>query len=463
MSLFILLMQFVWLYIDDLLGKGLEISIILELVLYVTAGLFPLALPLTVLLSSIMTVGNFGEHNELTAMKASGLSLFSILKPLMVFAFCLSIFTFYFSNFVIPKAVSKQRALIYDIQNTKLELLFKPNTFIREIQGYTLKAKEVQGNRMKDITIYDETMINHIRIIRAENATTYHEPGGGYILFKLENGEIHHEVPSAPGRYDASGKWQSEQVFPGQKYKFSSTIFKVQLTGFSVNRSDDDQFSQSYEFLNVFQLQRSVDSSFARQQASQERFSDGFKSQHQYFIAQDFIRQNDFLENYIDTNLFPTGILPIYLDSLTDSQINIAKTDAAANFKVRKNNLDGQVLLAEAHRKDLRQIQTEYHRKFALSYAVLVLFFIGAPLGAIVKRGGFGLPVVIATLLFLVYYVLTILGENMLKADAISPIAGVWMSSFILTPVAFIVFYLASRDLSVGEWLKSLTKFFVRK
>jgi lipopolysaccharide export system permease protein len=410
-----------------------------------------------------MTVGNFGEHNELTAMKASGLSLFSILKPLMVFAFCLSIFTFYFSNFVIPKAVSKQRALIYDIQNTKLELLFKPNTFIREIQGYTLKAKEVQGNRMKDITIYDETMINHIRIIRAENATTYHEPGGGYILFKLENGEIHHEVPSAPGRYDASGKWQSEQVFPGQKYKFSSTIFKVQLTGFSVNRSDDDQFSQSYEFLNVFQLQRSVDSSFARQQASQERFSDGFKSQHQYFIAQDFIRQNDFLENYIDTNLFPTGILPIYLDSLTDSQINIAKTDAAANFKVRKNNLDGQVLLAEAHRKDLRQIQTEYHRKFALSYAVLVLFFIGAPLGAIVKRGGFGLPVVIATLLFLVYYVLTILGENMLKADAISPIAGVWMSSFILTPVAFIVFYLASRDLSVGEWLKSLTKFFVRK
>ena len=162
-------MQFFWKYIDDLMGKGLGFSVILELIVYISAGLIPLALPLTVLLSSIMTTGNLAENNELTALKSSGLSLSKILRPLFVFIVIISGITFYFSNYVIPNADLKAKALIYDIQNTKFELMFKPNTFIKDIQGYTIKVEGVSGNSFENLTIYDETKPNMVRIVKAKS------------------------------------------------------------------------------------------------------------------------------------------------------------------------------------------------------------------------------------------------------------------------------------------------------
>jgi len=451
-------MQFFWKYIDDLMGKGLGLSVILELILYISAGLIPLALPLTVLLSSIMTTGNLAENNELTALKSSGLSLSTILRPLFIFIVVISGVTFYFSNYVIPNADLKAKALIYDIQNTKFELMFRPGTFIKDIQGYTIKVQEVDGNTFKNLTIYDETKPNMVRIVKAQSGAVFHEPGGSHLLFQLKQGHIHEEMPSSPAMYTNDGKWKQPDHFPSRKYTFESSTFKVQLSGFDISRTDESLFIQPYEMMNVFQLSRSVDSSYIKQDTLNLRFAQGHKSQTPYFLAQDFLRQNDFLENINDTIFFPSGMHAIPLDSLTESQLSIAKTDAAANIKVRKANLENQISSIAVHRLELKQIQTEFHKKFALSYSVLILFLIGAPLGAIVRKGGFGMPVVVAVLLFLVYYVLTIVGENMLKADAISPVLGVWLSSIILTPIAFLVFFIASRDLSFRDWVATNLK-----
>ena len=440
------------------MGKGLGLSVILELIVYISAGLIPLALPLTVLLSSIMTTGNLAENNELTALKSSGLSLSKILSPLFVFILIISGITFYFSNYVIPNADLKSKALIYDIQNTKFELLFKPGTFIKDIQGYTIKVQEVDGNSFKNLTIYDETKPNIVRIVKAKSGVVFHESGGSHLLFQLKDGQIHEEMPSSPAMYTNDGKWKQPDYFPSRKYTFESSTFKVQLSGFDINRTDESLFIQPYELMNVFQLSRSVDTAYMRHDTLNQRFAEGHKSQTPYFLSQDFLRQNDYLEDVIDSNYFPTGMSAIPLDSLNASQLAIAKADAAASIKVRSANLEGQISSQEVHRTELKQIQTEFHKKFALSYSVLILFLIGAPLGAIVRKGGFGMPVVVAVLLFLVYYVLTIVGENMLKADAISPVLGVWLSSIILTPIAFLVFFIASRDLSFRDWLATNLK-----
>jgi lipopolysaccharide export system permease protein len=456
-----LLMQFFWKYIDDLMGKGLSTPIILELVVYVTAGLVPLALPLTVLLSSIMMMGNLAENNELTALKSSGLSLAKILKPLFVFMIFLALLAFYFSNYVIPRADLKAKALIYDIQNTKLDLMFRPNTFIKDLQGYTIKVKGVKNNKFKDIIIYDETKPGNTRIIRADSAAVYHEAGGKFLLFHLMSGRIHEEIASSPTLLSNQGTWKQHEIYPSTKYQFEASTIKVQLSGFDVARSDENLFVRSYELMNVLQLAESIDSSYARQDTMMKRFSNNIKSQHPYFLARDFLRQNDFLEDFVDSNFFPTGMQVVKLEDIEDSPKLIAKVDAASNLRIRKGQLEGQLISTDAHLSELRTIHAEFHKKFALSYSVLVLFLIGAPLGAIVKKGGFGLPVVIAVLLFLIYYVLTIVGENMLKAGAINPVLGVWLSSIILTPLAFIVYFIASRDMTFKEWLS--TRFRWRK
>lgn len=448
-----LLMQFFWKYIDDLMGKGLNLSIILELVIYVTAGLVPLALPLTVLLSSIMMMGNLAENNELTALKSSGMSLARILRPLFVFMICLSAFTFYFSNYIIPIADIKFRALIYDIQNTKLELMFRPGTFIKDIQGFTIKVEGVKDNRFTNVTIFDETKSGATRIIRADSALVYHEPGGKYLLFHLMSGQIHEESPKSMAQVGPQAQYQQQSFYPSTKYRFETSTIKVQLSGFDVTRSDENMFVRSYELMNYKQLAASIDSSYMRYDTIMTRFSNNLKSQHTFFMARDFIRQNDFLEGFVDSNYFPDGLQPVKLTDIPESPLVMAKVDAASNMRVRKSQLEQHLMSMDAHRTELKTIQAEYHKKFALSYSVLVLFLIGAPLGAIVRKGGFGLPVVIAVLLFLIYYVLTIIGENMLKADAIAPVLGVWMSSIVLTPLGFLVYFIAARDMSFKEWI----------
>ena len=446
-SMFILVMQFFWKYIDDLIGKGLEIHIILELLAYVSAYLIPLALPLAVLLSSIMTMGNLAENNELTALKSSGLSLYRIMRPLLTFMIVLSIVTFYFSNFVIPVANLKMRALIYDIQQTKIALVLKPGTYSKEISGFSIKVKSGQDNTFKYITIYDETDPTRVRVIKADSGEVYKSPKGDYLLFKLYKGFMNEEEPTPQPSYNSLGEPIYSSFRPGRKSHFESATFKLDMSGFQLQRSNEELFKNQFEMMNVFQLTNAVDSTENNYRKISLSFAEGMRTDHNLFLAKDYVRQTTGQkDSAFMSTLKDLDTTAIRLDSLNDSQLRVAYIDAVAKLRRRSGNLMPQKELLRMKREDLFKIDAEYHKKFALSISVLILFFIGAPLGAIVRKGGFGAPVVIATLLFMIYYVITISGENMAKSEVVTPAVGIWLSSFILTPFAIYLNIQAAND-----------------
>jgi lipopolysaccharide export system permease protein len=451
-SMFILVMQFFWKYIDDLMGKGLEFSIILELLLYVSAHLLPLALPLAVLLSSIMTMGNLAENNELTALKASGLSLYKIMRPLLLFMTILALITFYFSNFVIPVANLKMRALIYDIQQTKISLVLKPGTFSKEITGFSIKVQKSNNNTFEDVTIYDETNPFSIRVIKADSGEVYRSQKGEYLLFHLYNGMMNEELPTNETTYNKDGSVQKNEFHPGRKSFFESATFKLDLSGFQIQRSDAELFKNQFEMMNILQLSQAKDSFNVKINSMTTTFAKGTLSEHIYFLSKDYIQEQKTNPKQLDSVFLRPDTGFVRLADLNTSHLRVAYNENVSKIRKRLQNIESQKFIVKGKEDELVKIDMEFHKKFALSISVLILFFIGAPLGAIVKKGGFGAPVVIAVLLFMIYYVISITGENMVKTEVVTPAFGVWLSSIILLPFAVFLNYKAANDLPIFQF-----------
>lgn len=464
-------MQFLWKYIDDLMGKGLEISIILELLFYVSASLLPLALPLAILLSSLIVMGNLGESNELTALKSSGLSIYRILRPLTGVVILIAIGTFYFSNYVIPIANYKWHSIIWDIQEKKMTSFMKPGTYTQEIDGFSIKIKEGKDNSFKNIIIHDRRVSSELKTIRADSGEFYQSENGEFLFFKLFNGDVIEELRTA-ANFQGDSK-SSGGIFPSRKSNFKTATYKMDMSGFKLQRSKDDMFKNDYEMLNVFQIDETVDSMKIRYNDFMEVLASNIKAKHAYFQAlsyanvskTDSTRQlagsnyNPSSPNMIrndSTNLSPQKIdssltiVPIYkFDDMEEEKregtINHMKSQLRNNIKAT----EGQIDIDENRHRNLRRYEIEFHRKFSLSFSIIILFFVGAPLGAIVKRGGFGAPVVIAALLFMVYFVLITIGDGMANNGVILPFFGMWGPNMILTPVAVLLMMSAANDRSV--------------
>ncbi len=252
-----LIMQFFWKYIDDLMGKGLGVFVILELLFFVSASLIPLALPLAMLLSSIMTMGNLAENNELTALKSSGLSLYRIMRPLTMVVLLISIGTFYFANYIIPISNLKWRALIYDIQVTKIANIVTPGQYSNEIDNYAIKVNKEENGIFKGITIHDHSSPNSIKTIRAEEGELFNSSNGSVLYLKLKNGAVIEELDvNQPIGFTSA----NNSYFRSQKSKFSSAVLQIKLSGFQLNRTDENLFKNAHEMLNVFQLNNALDS-----------------------------------------------------------------------------------------------------------------------------------------------------------------------------------------------------------
>lgn len=463
-SMFILIMQFFWKYIDDLMGKGIETFIIVELLFYVSASLIPLALPLAILLSSIMTMGNLSENNELTALKASGLSLYRILKPLTVVVFLIAVGTFYFANYIIPIANYKWHSIIFDIQNTKIASIITPGVYTKELDGYAIKvASEDPKGIYNDIIIQDLTNQNELKTIRAKEATLYKANNGKYLFFNLVDGTVSEELATQHPVYSPDGQRQVNESSnrPARRTKFDQATYKIDLSGFSLNKSDDDLFKDSYEMLTVFQLQHELDSVLKSARGVQENFLVGFKNSHEYFQSKSMLKMLDTVQN--DVKYAKTPLTPI--SKLTNQEQLSACTASISKLDNKIKNLSSQFAYKNGMNKNIQNYWVEFHRKFALTYAIIVLFFVGAPLGAIVKKGGFGAPVVIASLLFMVYFVLNTIGENLIFSEVLSPFIGMWFPSIILTPIALILLRAAANDSPVFDkeaWVK-LFRIFKRK
>ncbi len=451
--MFMLIMQFTWKYIDDLMGKGLGAGVITELMFYVSASLIPLALPLAILLSSIMTFGNLAENNELTALKSSGLSLLRIMRPLIVVVFGIATVTFFFSNYVIPVANLKWHSLIFDIQETKVSVLITPGSYSHGIDGYAIKVEKGEDNSFTGITIHDFTSPQIFKTVKADSGTIYKSENGNYLLFRLINGKVIEELNAQAPVFTSSNQPipKSGSFRPARTTLFSEATYKMDLMGFKLNKTDEELFKDNYEMLNVFQLDEARDSLQRESDKQLKNYTLARKTERPYFNARFFQLQSKLRPNRPIEKLQAIPEKVIKLSDLEKNEKAAAYNTALSNLRIMNQNLEGQKMMVKLNNQNANKFLLEFNRKFALSGAIIVLFFVGAPLGAIVRKGGFGAPVVIAALLFMVYFVLFSIGENLANSDALSPFWGMWMPTLVLAPIAVVLMTAAANDLKVSD------------
>lgn len=448
--LFILLMQFIWLYIDDLAGKGLSAWVIAQLMFYFSASIIPMALPLSILLSSIMTFGNLGETYELVASKAAGVSIWRMFMPLIIVMLFLGIFGFFTSNVLIPKANLKKGALMYDIKQQKPTLLIQDGVFFNGIEGISMRVgkRNKETDELTDIVIYDQRAGGSKPvIITAESGKMYMGDDKRYLYFVLYNG----------ARYEEMDKQQGyERNFQHTTFVFKEEQIVFDLQAFQFSRTDESLFKNHHQMLNVVQLNAGYDSLGLVINSKNQVLKTSLDS---YFHFNDSLYKN---------------LVPIKDSAISDSIIThlpryIQQNVVAAalnNARSGKGYVDYSVAdVAETYKTRIKY-DIEWHRKFTLSVACLVMFFIGAPFGAIVRKGGFGMPVVISVILYIIYHILSITGEKMVKTETATAISGMWLAVMILSPIGILLTYLASTDSGLfdkASWMALFRRiFFIR-
>ncbi|MFK7756477.1 MAG: LptF/LptG family permease [Flavobacteriales bacterium] len=452
--LFIFELQFLWKYIDDLIGKGLPLSVVGELLVYASAPLVTMALPVAILLSSIMTMGNLSEHFELTAMKSAGMSLFKIMRPLIAFILVVSISAFLFANNVMPVATLKFKTLLFSVTKKAPTLEIRENVFYSDIDGYVIRAKEndTETGEMKDVLIYDhsENQGNR-RVIRAESGKMNLDDVSKYMVITLFNGVSYDEPVER-------GKTESKKKHPSISSKFEKNIIRIDISSLAFEQQDEDMFSHREEMMTIQQLENGIDSlgrSIKKMQI--ERLAQSQNSIR--YTADTSLAQIDSIR--YDSIYFFNSLAVNKKKRALDKAINLSRKNREYNERTVKQ------LESKIHRINIHNL--EWHRKIFLGVSCIVLFFVGAPLGAITRKGGYGFPTIIALCLFVLYFILSTVGVKMVKAGTLEPWQGVWLSSFVLIPLALFLTYKAARDSSItdGEFYKKIwlriTELFKRK
>jgi len=431
-SMFMLILQFFWVYIDDLMGKGLSVWVILELLVYVSAGIVPLALPLAILLSSLMALGNLSEHNELTALKSSGFSLLRILRPLIFIVSILAIGTFLFANYVIPAANLKWHTLIFDIQNKKISTILTPGVYSKNFEGYAIKVDSLKGNKCNGITIHDYTQPTQLRTVRATTATVYKSINGRYVFLNLHDGNILEELDIQNPMYLPNKQLSNPSKRPSRVSSFSQGVYKLDLGGLELNRSKEDLFTDKYEMLNIFQINEAIDSINHKKQTLRQQF---INQTNLGFLSLSKALQQTTTE---DPKMTASSgqMQPIIFEKISNADKQLAYNLTISKIRRNQQQLENQQQFIKTLEKETSLYWIEFHRKFALTYAIIVLFFVGAPLGALMKKGGFGAPVVIAALIFMCYFIVNSIGDNLADTDTLSPFLGMWLAGILFTPVA---------------------------
>lgn len=451
LAVFILLMQFLWKYIDDLVGKGLEWYIVLELLFYASSTFVPLALPLAILLSSIMTFGNLGEHYELVAMKSSGISLWRIMRPLIILSIAISGIAFYFSNNVLPIANLKFKSLLYDVRKQKLAFDISEGIFYKGMDGFVMRVGQKDRD---DRTIRDVMIYNHLDkkgntdLTVADSGKMAATPDGRYLIFHLFNGYNYQE------QHDQKNYGRNRQF---QKTKFSEEYRRFDLSAFSMTRTDENLFKNNYSMLNLSQLNYAIDSLGKMESKKKIDFADNFTRHHPYY-------------NKIDSSAYieiteADSIARPFDDLSKAGKLSVVQR-ALNKTRSIKSNIEWHLKDQESKRLWLTKHMVAWHKKFTLSFACLVLFFIGAPLGAIIRKGGIGLPVVVSVLFFVLFHIITITGEKSVLAGAVQIEYGMWIASAVLLPLGFFLTVKATSDsplLDFDIWKKKFNKLTKRR
>jgi lipopolysaccharide export system permease protein len=456
--LIILILQFLWMYVDDLAGKGLELKVLAELLFQFSLTFVPMALPLAILLASLMTFGNMGEFLELTALKSSGISLQRIMLPLIILISFICIGSFFFSNYVLPYSNNKSRTLLYDIRRKRPELNIQAGSFYNGIDGFSIKvtSKDTETSRLDKLFIYDH------RDKLGNNKVTYAD--SGYMNITSDTTAM---IMTLYNGYSNSEIEERNIQIRDRKYPFRRDSFKVEtiiipLSGFGLDRSNMDILRSNSGMLNLFELNQYIDSMNTMYNARLEANFKDYKTANLYYAInynynnvpldkQDSLFKNNPI-SFEPWTVFDT--LPVIYKK---AAINIA----IQNIKNASTFLSQKEESLHSEIKHIKLYEVDWHKKFTLSFSCLVFFFIGAPLGAIIRKGGLGTPAVISVLFFIIYYIISLTGEKLVKADIVGSVPGMWIASFVLLPIGIFLTYKATTD-SVIMNIETYTSVFVK-
>jgi lipopolysaccharide export system permease protein len=419
-SVFVLFMQFLWKWVDELVGKGLDWNVVTELFLYASLSTVPLALPMAVLLSSLMTFGNLGEHYELAALKSSGQSLMKIMRPLIIFSVAVTIGAFMFSNYLLPYTNLKMLSTLFDIRQQKPALNVKEGVFYNDIDGYSIRIRKIGNDQqtLQDIMIYDHTkQSGNISLTVAEYGKMYTTEDQQNLILELKDGSTYNDITN---QQDAATNK------PFMRMEFKEQVLRLDLSSFKMNRTPQDLFKENHQMLNGDQLRAYIDTMKIDLADNQERFFDA--------LTNAYLPKTRAYWASIDTIKQPVENADVF-SGFEKAERTRAYELALNNARNSKSACESKVIEIDAMEEQIRRFEIEFWRKYTFSFACLIMFFIGAPLGAIIRKGGLGMPVVVSVVFFIVFWVLSIIGEKLSKEGTLPAEYGMWLGCALYIPL----------------------------
>lgn len=441
--MFVLLMLFLFKYIDDLIGKGFQWYIIVELMMYASATNVAMALPLSVLLSSIMTYGALGENYELVAIKAAGISLRRAMYPMMVVIAILAISAFMFSDYMLPKANLKYYSLLYDVRQQKSANFLPEGVFSNTFPGYSIrvKKKDEDGQTLHGIMIYiKKPADNNADVLLAKEGKMYRTPSNKFLVLKLEDG-IRYSEEAGNASYNTRERLT--------RYRFKETEQRLDISALKMNHTDESEFKSAYQMMDLRELNDNA-ALTDRQLDSSRRMNYKLMTSYMRYFSLPIKKGANV--KFIPSNGDEFARADIHARL---SQLSNAASEARSVQDMLRNRM--------SINKDLEQngqrARLEFQKKFTLSAACIALFLIGAPLGAIIRKGGLGLPVVVSVIFFLFFYIINTIGEKYVKDGDLAPAIGSWIAIAVITPIGMFLSYKAATDSQIFD-MEAYKRFF---
>jgi lipopolysaccharide export system permease protein len=460
---FIFLMRFIMLYFDDFVGKDLGYDVFAKLFLYFSLITVPLSLPLSVLLASLMCFGNLGEHTELTAIKSAGIPTWRVLAPTFIFSIFICFFSFWYNNNINPWANLKGYSLLWDVKNTKVTLNVKEGIFYSEIPGYSIKVQKKfpDGKTIKGVTVYDHTkMDGNTSVTLADSGKMYTMFNSSYLVFELFNGNNYIDFKENVGTNF------NETQFVRNSFKKNKFVFS--LESFGIKRTDENQFKYHEYMKDLTELNKQIDSLGKGVVDAQKNQVDVVKNMYNFHLKPqsankpdekalrgDSVKaKKDTLKKEIKKVVFPGAWADkkyeeiLKRESYRQKEIIGTSLDQAESVK---SQFSQNTTIYQSKQKDQYRAEVEKWHKYTMAFACICMFLIGASLGSIIKKGGFGLPVLFAISFFILMYVLMQLGDKYAKEGIWEVLVGVWMPDLILFMIGLFFLNKATNDARLFE------------
>jgi len=447
--LFVLVMQALWIVFESIAGKGIGIFFILKFLYYTALVVSSQALPIAVLLSSIMVMGNFSEKYEFAAAKSASISLMRFMRPLIVLTFLISVLNFVSLNYVFPYATLKQLNLKNNIKKKTPALALVPGSFNTEIPNYQIKFDEKYGeekNLLKKVLIYDlSSLRGNKKVITAEKGKIISEEGSKYMTLVLYDGYYHEDYVQKNRTINNKDK------MPASNASFKEYTFNIDISKFSDDDLEDEKHTKNYNMLSLNQLKDTLPT---------------LKISYDSYISSKaksiYLKVNAKELHQVDDSLRTNNLEPKVLDNFELTEKMIVLNSAINKAKSSLTNVNSDNKNMKYRRKKMNLYDIEFHNRIAISLSCLILFFIGAPLGSIIRKGGFGLPMILAISIYVIYFFANTFGRNLAEESTLTAVIGSWVSSIVMIPFAFFLTRRASKGMglfNIDVFLQPLTRF----